>query len=281
MFDTVEKIGNSQIQFGHFNKRIYIMKLFEEDYAEVLKRIKVLIASNDFTKIFAKIAADFELPFLKQGYVVEARIPDFYNNQKDVVFMSKYLDSQRKVIATENSELINKVIRTSKSKFHESGTSDLSDQFQLRKLSESDAQCLAEIYRKVFLSYPFPIFDSEYLIETMNDNINYYGIFNKSNDLVSASSAEMDRKSLNVEMTDFATLPDFRGMGFANVLLQKMEVEMKTIGITTFYTIARAHSFGMNITFSKNGYTYCGTLCNNTNISGEIESMNVWYKHDS
>jgi hypothetical protein len=26
------------------------------------------------------------------------------------------------------------------------------------------------------------------------------------------------------------------------------------------------------------GYLFAGTLTNNTNISGKIESMNVWYK---
>jgi hypothetical protein len=34
----------------------------------------------------------------------------------------------------------------------------------------------------------------------------------------------------------------------------------------------------MNITFAKLGYRYGGRLINNTNISGSIESMNVWYK---
>ena len=38
-------------------------------------------------------------------------------------------------------------------------------------------------------------------------------------------------------------------------------------------------SAGMNITFSKNGYKYGGTLVNNTDISGQIESMNVWFKN--
>ncbi|MDD4047577.1 MAG: putative beta-lysine N-acetyltransferase, partial [Clostridia bacterium] len=37
-------------------------------------------------------------------------------------------------------------------------------------------------------------------------------------------------------------------------------------------------SYGMNISFAKHRYQYCGTLINNTNISGSIESMNVWYK---
>lgn len=34
---------------------------------------------------------------------------------------------------------------------------------------------------------------------------------------------------------------------------------------------------GMNITFSKAGYTYSGCLINNTNIAGRIESMNIWH----
>ncbi|PLX31824.1 MAG: putative beta-lysine N-acetyltransferase, partial [Ignavibacteria bacterium] len=28
----------------------------------------------------------------------------------------------------------------------------------------------------------------------------------------------------------------------------------------------------------KAGYEYTGTLVNNTNISGQIENMNVWFK---
>ena len=34
----------------------------------------------------------------------------------------------------------------------------------------------------------------------------------------------------------------------------------------------------MNITFAKAGYTYGGRLINNTNISGQIESIKVWYR---
>jgi len=79
-------------------------------------------------------------------------------------------------------------------------------------------------------------------------------------------------------MTDFATLTACRGHGLALYLLQQMEEEMKLRGMHIFYTIARAYSHGMNITFARNGYTYAGTLTNNTNISGSLESMNVWYK---
>jgi hypothetical protein len=57
-----------------------------------------------------------------------------------------------------------------------------------------------------------------------------------------------------------------------------MEEQAKPKGILTAYTIARAESPGMNIVFTKNAYRYGGRLTNNTNISGHIESMNIWYK---
>ena len=96
--------------------------------------------------------------------------------------------------------------------------------------------------------------------------------------MVAASSSEMDVDGRNTEMTDFATLPEARGQGLAQHLLQIMERAMRKTGIQTAYTIARALSPGMNITFAKAGYRFGGTLINNTQISGQIESMNVWYK---
>ena len=86
------------------------------------------------------------------------------------------------------------------------------------------------------------------------------------------------KASQNVEMTDFATLPEALGHGLALSLLETMESAMCRRNMHTAHTIARARSPGMNITFSKAGYTFAGTLINNTNISGGIESMNVWYK---
>jgi putative beta-lysine N-acetyltransferase len=79
-------------------------------------------------------------------------------------------------------------------------------------------------------------------------------------------------------MTDFATLPEARGKGLAGVLLSEMEKNMQRERIATAYTIARARSFGMNVVFARAGYTFAGTLVNNTNIAGGLESMNVWYK---
>jgi putative beta-lysine N-acetyltransferase len=88
----------------------------------------------------------------------------------------------------------------------------------------------------------------------------------------------MDGDIFSAEMMDFATLPDWRRQGLACRLLSQMEREMKRFGMLTAYTIARVLSPGVNITFAKMGYNYAGTLKNNCNISGCIESMNVPYK---
>ncbi len=125
--------------------------------------------------------------------------------------------------------------------------------------------------------YPFPIHDEDYIRETMASNVHYYGVLDGDR-IVALASSEFDFDAQNVEMTDFATLPEYLGNGLAVHLLKRMEDGLKDGEIKTAYTIARAFSAGMNITFARMGYQFGGTLLNNTNISGNIESMNIWYK---
>jgi putative beta-lysine N-acetyltransferase len=145
-------------------------------------------------------------------------------------------------------------------------------------MGPSDVKEITSIYKKVFLSYPFPIHDPGYILETMKENVRYYGI-RKDRQLVALASAEVDMENANAEMTDFATLDGYRGKKLGQRLLARMESDMKNLGITTLYTIARLESIPMNKVFLKHQYQYGGTLVNNTNIAGKIESMNVYYKH--
>ncbi len=275
MADTIENIGSSLLHYGPENNRIYIMKYSEKDRDDVDEKITELLAKYNFSKIFAKIPKKFSKYFEDLGYEKEAEIPKFFSGEEDVIFFSKFIDPKRKKL--ENKEELDNVIEVCKNKKPVSDFKLKSDKFTMRKTTEKDAEAMAILYKKVFPSYPFPIFDPNYLIETMRDNIIYYGIW-ENDKLVSLASAEMDLKSKNSEMTDFATLPEYRGHGFALTLLHALEEEIKPLGIKTLYTIARAKSFGMNITFKKSNYTFSGVLKNNTNISGDIESMNVWYK---
>lgn len=188
--------------------------------------------------------------------------------------MALYLDENRGR-PTERS-LLSKVLAISRSKGKTQPKSCCPREYQISRMSVSDIHDMAGLYSRVFESYPFPIFDPDYLAQTMENKVMYFGVRHKGR-LIGLGSAETDMDALNAEMTDFATLADYRGRGLAGILLDLMTREARKMGILTQYTIARAGSFGMNITFARAGYEFAGTLLNNTHIAGQLESMNVWY----
>lgn len=268
------RVGQSELQHGKANDRVYLMKLSRSDFPDIIDVIERLAAEHHYSKIIAKVPIWAEQGFKEREYEIESQVPNFYDGIEDACFLARYPDSDRKNRADRES--ITQIVHTAMIA-PKLDAADLPDCFTCAILRPGETEDLAALYRAVFRSYPFPIFDADYLKETMDSHIVYFGIREKGR-LVAASSCEMDAMHRNVEMTDFATLGDCRAKGFASFLLSNMEQEMCRRKMATAYTIARSMSYGMNITFAKNRYTFAGTLFNNTDISGEIESMNVWYK---
>jgi putative beta-lysine N-acetyltransferase len=275
MNNITNKIGKSTIQHDKENNRIYLMKMHKDDSYNIVDILEGIARENKYTKIIAKIPLSSKLLFLNQGYSIEAIVPKFYSGTEEGIFVAKYFSIDRK--EEKDKEVIKNVLNESMKKSSEKNLGSILKDFNYRKAEENDAEYIASFYKKIFETYPFPIYNSEYILETMRDNVIYFTIWDGDR-LIAVSSSEMDTNNLNVEMTDFGTLPEYRGKGFAVYLLGKMEEEMISREIKTAYSIARAVSYGMNTTFSKRTYTFAGTLINNTNISGRIESMNVWYK---
>ncbi len=273
----MENMKGARLQHGPLAHRIYLMKLGDADPSELIPCLDHLAQQKGYTKIFAKVPSDQMAPFTRAGYSCEAEIPGFYNGETGVVFLGKYVDEQRAI--PENRGELDAIRELAESK----GSSvplrpvELNSIFKLRPCVPADVEKMSELYRIVFPSYPFPIDDPAYLEKTMQTHVDYYGVESEG-ELVALSSAEKDVAGGNAEMTDFATLPDWRGHGLAFHLLRHMEPASAAKGIQTGYTIARAISPGMNITFAKCGYRFGGCLVNNTQIAGRIESMNVWYK---
>lgn len=275
MKDKITKLGSSVLQHGKYNDRVYLMKLSKDDLPGIIDKIETLAKTGGYSKIFAKVPACARDKFLERGFLVEASVPRFYKGTEDAYFLGKYFSGWR---AIENRpEEILKILSASRSKANDEVKIDLPPGFNFKICESSDAIKMTEVFRKVFETYPFPVHRTEYIQKTMDEDVVYFSI-RRGNDIVALSSAEMDMSSRNVEMTDFATLPEYRGNGLGIYLLQKMENEMRKKKMKLAYTIARACSYGINIIFSRSGYEYGGTLPNNTNISGKFESMNVWYK---
>lgn len=274
MADCVSTLNKSVIQHGRDNDRIYLMKL-GGDVLETIEHLDSLAAEHGYSKIIAKVPEAAQEAFEQHGYIMEAMIPRFYNGSTDAYFMAKFIDPERGV--EKNEDKIFDVLSAANTKSRDILTCELPEGYTYAVADESQAEEISSVYRQVFESYPFPILDAGYVLQTMKENVIYFCVMH-GDKIVSVASSEMDKEAENVEMTDFATLPDHLSHGFAVFLLKKMEEVMKMMGMKTAYTIARAASFGMNITFAKMGYEYVGTLTNNTDICGNLESMNIWFK---
>lgn len=272
----IERFGDSLIQHGKANDRAYVMKIGKKDHPDIVDHALSMAQVNGYSKIFVKAPAFARAAFMEHSFVEEGRIPGLFQGKEDGFFLGKFLSVDRQKERQPN--LVAQVLQAAQQKAGMVGEPSLSPGLACLTMGKKDVEAMAQLYRKVFASYPFPIHDPAYLARTMDENLVYCGIV-ADGKLIALASTEHDFEGQNAEMTDFATLPEFRSHGLASYLLNQMEQGLKKAGGKTAYTIARAYSFGMNITFAKHGYTYGGTLTNNTQISGDLESMFVWYKH--
>jgi putative beta-lysine N-acetyltransferase len=274
--DLVEHIQGSVVQHGHHNDRIYLMQLNTDHPETLIPVFDEMARQNVYGKISAKIPESFWRAFETAGYEKEAVIPGFFRGEVDALFIAKYLSSQRKSFREDEKELerVRQATRkAAKTSFQVSYTSINIDLCQ-----PADAAEISSIYRQIFKSYPFPIQKAAFVERTMNAG-NFYFCIRVDGKIAAMAAAEIDMRSRAAEMTDFATLPKWRGQGFASRLLRHMHSWVCDMGIQTAFTIARAASRGMNSVFRNSDYIYAGLLKNNSQICGKIESMTVWYKH--
>ncbi len=270
-FDRIEQLGSSLIQHGPANRRVYLMKPDGEDLPELPARLIEFARERGYTKVFAKFPEPARGLFSAAGYEIEGRVEGYYRGETAALFAGFYLDPARR--EGDRGE----AVRIRELALSRAGADEKPAAVAPRRLTADQAEAAAALYREVFESYPFPIHDPGYLRRTINSHIDYYGIWEEDR-LISLASAEKDPEALAAELTDFATRKEARGRSLAGLLLERMEEDLLAAGYLTGYTIARALSTGMNITFARAGYRFGGLLWNNTQICGRLEPMNVWYK---
>jgi putative beta-lysine N-acetyltransferase len=228
---------------------------------------------SGYGKIFWKAPADLAPSLVEAGMRVEATIEGYFDGD-DATVVAGYPDPDR--ARRRDAEEQERILATVRSRPPKPEPRPLPDGYRAATATASDADDLARLYSEVFASYPFPITEPQYLVDTMRSHVVYRIVRDDGGRLVAAASAETASGYRNAEMTDFATLPDQRGHGLALGLLAALEDEMARRGIPNLYTIARARSFGMNQVFANRGYRWTGTLVNNCHIAGRFEDMHVW-----
>lgn len=284
MADRTCTLGNSLIQHGRENDRVYLMDAADADLPGLLVEIEELADRHGYGKIFAKVRAGWQEEFIRRGYRVEAEAPGLYPagpsgaGRENGLFMGKFLDPGRTEPGSRE-EAIAAVIAFARSKAAQGPAAPrrpLADHYRLRPCGPEDCPAMAALLARTFASYPFPVSDPAFLRRSM-DSVLYYGSW-QGERLAAVASAELAPAKQHAEMTDFATAPEDQGRGLAAHLLAGLETAAAALGIRVAYTIARAESAAINITFARAGYAFNGTLVNNTQICGRLESMNVWSK---
>ncbi len=271
--DIIEELNGFAIQFGKLSDRVYLLDYLEKYDRLLLENINVLARYHNYSKIIIKAGKDAAARLEKDGFACEGKVEGYHRGQQDAFFMVKYLNPRR----YEHDKTALKQVLEKSGRLQEDNPGSLPSQYQIRLLKLQDVPEMAALFKRVFTTYPFPIFEEEYLRETMGDNCIYLGVFFQEK-LVGISNCETTKEHLACEMTDFAIDECHRGQKLARHLLLAMENRLREMNFKTVYTIARSASLPMNATFKKSGYIYGGTLINNTQISGSIESMNIYYK---
>jgi len=68
MTDTIEKIGQSIIQHGPYNQRIYLMKLDRRDTVDIFSDTDRLSKEKGYGKILLKVPMGYVPLLIKRGY---------------------------------------------------------------------------------------------------------------------------------------------------------------------------------------------------------------------
>ena len=255
------------------NKRLRIDD-YRGDVCKVINMAEEMAVRSQREKlIFISRQEHFDL-LLQKGFQCEAKVDGFFRGS-DAYYFAKYYQEAR---------------RNSKDWVREDGILQsvlclndhvsidiLPNHYQLKKMEKSDCLPLSRIYKQVFKVYPTPLHDPNYIEKTMEDGTIYYG-FLKEGEIVSCASAEINLLYYHAELTDCATLPSHRKYGLMKRLLEKLEVELRLLGIYCAFSIARAQSFGMNAVLHQMGYKYRGRLLNNCYIFDKLENMSMWVK---
>lgn len=278
MFETVENIEGATIYHGEIHNRIYLSEINQEKIDSILPKMTALAKRKKYDKILSKVPESAINYFESKGYKIEAKIPGLYNGKTAGYFLAEYLNKSRHHCDEKQLKTIEtvKTIAMAANKPDENPHMRMPKNYAIRKLNTADFPALVNLHEEAYKYHPKHIKriqDFEQLAELDHQ---FYGLFVDGKLLVSAILRVQDKES-NLEIVDFATHPNFRGQNLSYYLVQEIKNVMDNLGCTTIYALARATSYGLNITYSKHGFKYAGTLTNNAFVRDALESMNVWY----
>lgn len=268
------KINRTKIYVDLSNKRIKIIN-FNNITLQTLKRIIHFTSKQYLSKIICYCDTETIDTFIKAGFESEGKIEGYFKGT-DAFCMSYFINSNRKICSNySKKELVIKECLSVKNTYinHKNKLKCL-----IRTATKNDIKEMAKLFSTVFLSYSSPIYDEEYIKQTMNEKV-LYKVAVYDGKIISVASADMDVENLSAEITDCATLLDYRGNGVLSNIIYSLESDLKVKGFKTLYSLSRAINPSINFILSKHNFNFSGRLVNNCSICGTFEDMNIWVKN--
>lgn len=278
MFETIENFEGATIYHGEIHNRVYLSEINSAKIDAILPKMTELAKQKKYDKILGLVPENAITHFKSNGFTIEAKIPGLYNGKTTGYFLAEYLNKNRLQCDEKQLKTIETVkrIAMAANKPNENPHMGIPKDYTIRKLWKKDFSSLATLHEMAYKYHPKHIKKVQDFegLEAMDHQ--FHGLFIQDELLVSAI-LRVHTKEANLEIVDFATHPDYRGQNLSYYLVQEIKKLMGDKDCTTIYALARATSYGLNITYSKHGFKFAGTLTNNAFVRDAMESMNVWY----
>ncbi|MDI6709923.1 MAG: putative beta-lysine N-acetyltransferase [Thermoanaerobacterales bacterium] len=265
----------ARVHVDQANERLWIIDYTAWDAAALAGELTALAGKHGCGKIVFPCVEAEAAVLAEQGFLPEARVPGFFRG-RTAVFLARYLSRLRATSPRLQDEqrLLDSLAARARRE-----PPEVRSPLPLRRAGPDDAPALARLFGTVFMTYPTPVHDPDYLRAAMAHGALFVAAVDGGR-LVAAAAAETDLRLGHAEITDCATLPAHQGRGLGTALVTRLEEECRRGGCTCLYSLARAFHPGVNKVFHRLGYEYGGTLVQNARIGpGGYEDLNVWVKY--
>lgn len=231
-------------------------------------------------KIISIVTESHAHDLQKSGFRLAAQMPKAYEGCKDIFIMSYNRDEDRLHLA--NPKEVSKVesLLETVALPEDASLEQLCLKVAVGLVEESgkkDSGQISQLIAETFPEYPTPSSESAYIQKYIEEGNPFHGIRDKDRRLVACASADLFPQARTAELTDCATLPEYRGQGYMRALLVSL---MKRLShrqhYPTAFTMARARIPGINILFKQLGFQFCGRLSRSCLIGDGLEDMNIW-----
>lgn len=264
-----------KVYIDFHNKRVKLTQ-YEGNAGKISAKLTELCIKHGLGKIISTIYSKDTDAFCNNGYIIEGVIPGFFKGEPGYCTSFFALEERASSTSLEEENTIVNKAKELKNQYENT----YNDIFQIKTATENHVEQLAYLFNAVFETYPTPINNPDYIKKVMNNHV-LFKIAEYQGQIVSAASADINPEFLNAEITDCATLREFRGKGLLSQLIYSLEQQLRQRNLITLFSLSRSLSAGINIVLSKHGYEYTGRLINNCDIMGKFEDMNIWVKNIS